>query len=49
MSIIFDAFLYFGSFSGIIVLFGSVIAILLWILKMALKALGRFVRAITDQ
>jgi hypothetical protein len=37
MTILADALLYFGSFTAILVLLGSVIAILLWTLKMGFK------------
>jgi hypothetical protein len=49
MTILADALLYFGSFAAILVLFGSVIAILLWTLKMGFKVLGKLVRALTDE
>ncbi len=46
---ILHALLYFGSYLGILVLFASVIAVIGWLLKRALRALGKLVRALTDE
>ena len=48
-AVLLHALLYFGSFGAILVLFGSIIAVIWWIMKTGLRALGRFVRAITDE
>jgi hypothetical protein len=44
-----DALLYFGSFTAILVLFASVIAVCWWLFKKGLKALGRTIRSLTDE
>ena len=46
---IFHALLYFGSFAAILVLFASISAIFWWLLKRGLRALGKIVRALTDE
>jgi hypothetical protein len=43
------ALLYFGSFAIIVVLFASVISAIWWLFKKGLRALGKFVRAITEE
>jgi nitrate/nitrite-specific signal transduction histidine kinase len=43
------ALLYFGSFGAILVLFGSVIAVIWWLLKRVLRPLGKLIRAMTDE
>jgi cbb3-type cytochrome oxidase subunit 3 len=43
------ALMGFGSFMAIMVLFGSSIAALLWMLKKGLRSLGKLVRAVTDE
>jgi hypothetical protein len=45
---ILHALLYFGSYLGILFLFASVIAASWWSLKRAMRALGKLVRAFTD-
>jgi hypothetical protein len=46
---IFHAILYFGSVLAILALFGSVIAVVLWVLKKLLWVLVRFIRAFTKE
>ena len=43
------ALLYFGSFLGILILFASIIAVAWLLLKIGLRALGKLVRALTDE
>jgi hypothetical protein len=43
------ALLLFGTFTAIFVLFASTFGIMRWTLKKALRALGRFIRAITEE
>jgi hypothetical protein len=44
-----DALLYFGSFTAILVLFASVIAVSWWLFMKGLKAFGRIIRSLTDE
>lgn len=46
---ILHALLHFGSFLAILILFASVIAAMGWLLKKAMRALGKLVRALTDE
>lgn len=41
--------LYFGSFLAMLFLFASFIAAIGWLLKRTMRALGRLVRALTDE
>jgi hypothetical protein len=44
-----NALLYFGSFGAILVLFGSIVAVVGWLLKRGLRAIVKVIRAVTDE
>jgi hypothetical protein len=46
---IFNALLYFASFVAILILFASIIAVFLLLLKNTMRGLGRLARALADE
>ena len=46
---VFNALLYFGSFTALAILFFDVIIITWWLLKRGMRVLGRFIRAVTEE